>query len=414
MKSPKTIYAAVIAILLSVTFFVLSPMANEDEKAEQSMPGEGEQFAPSEKVIEVYELELSSQTIKQNLPGRIHAFRTAEVRARVSGIIEKRTFSEGSNVSEGDELFKIEDQSYQALYNARKADLANAISVYDLSKATVNRYKKLNESGTVSQQEFDTYLSQAAQAKAQVEQAKANAEVARINLEYATVTAPISGRVDMAMVTEGALTSAGITQLAVIEQIDKVYVQFSRSSSEFQKLKNALKKDDVSDSESNLIEIQFDDGSFYSEKGTLEFSSMSVDPTTGAITLRAVVDNPNQDLLPGMFVRVVIPVIDAENVLKVPQKSVEVTSTGTVVSVIEEGALKKVPVTLADMTEDGFWIVVDGLKAGDRVIVTDPTTAGMSGMPLVGKTAEELAKAMGESSETPQANTSEENNADSL
>ena len=148
----------------------------------------------------------------QDLPGRVSAYRIAEVRARVAGIIEKRVFEEGSRVEAGQVLFRIEDKSLKATLQARKADVANAVAAYNLSVQTLKRYKKLLKLGAVSRQEYDTNAAQNQQSRAQLEQAKANLEIARINLDYATVTAPISGRIDKALVTEGALTTAGSTQ----------------------------------------------------------------------------------------------------------------------------------------------------------------------------------------------------------
>ncbi len=351
--------------------------------------------------VEVVEVEARPTTITRDLPGRISAFRTAEVRARVTGIIEKRIFKEGSIVNANDILFKIEDKSLKATLRARSADVANAIATYNLSKQTLKRYADLLKLGAVSRQEHDTYAAETQQARAKVEQAKANQDIAKINLDYATVTAPITGRIDQALVTEGALTVSGSTKLAIIEQIDKVYVNFTRSSAETSKIRRFIhnKHRLNTDSAMNLtgtvnpeVEILFDDETLYEEKGRLEFSSMSVDETTGSTILRAIVNNPQNELLPGMFVRVKLPVADADNVIKIPQKAVQITQSGAIVHMVKDKKLITVPVVLGPMSGE-LWIVISGLTQGDRVVVSDVTVAKMSGMPIVAMTAEEMAAA---------------------
>ena len=341
----------------------------------------------------ITEVKGKSEVISQDLPGRISAYRTAEVRARVAGIIEKRVFVEGTHVRAGDVLFKIEGRSLAATYRARKADVANAVAVSNLAKQTLKRYQKLLKLGAVSRQEYDTNAAQNQQSQAQVEQAKANLEIAKINLDYTTVTAPISGRIDKALVTEGALTAAGSTQLASIEQIDKVYVDFTRSSSDVNKLRQAMNEGQLKDTTNTKLEILFDDGTVYPETGKLEFSSMVVDRETGSTSLRAVVNNPKSVLLPGMFVRVKVPVATTNNIIKVPQKAVTITPTGAQVYLIKDGNLTPVSITLGSMTSES-WFVKSGLNTGDQVVLSDTAILkNIPGAKFAGMTQEQMQTA---------------------
>ena len=321
--------------------------------------------------VQVAEVTSDTTTITQNLPGRVVAIRTSEVRARVDGILEKRLFTEGVDVKKGQALFQIDDRVMKANVNAAKADLSTARAQQKLNKQTLKRYEELLKQGAVSQQEYDTYLAQSQQADARVEQAKAELAKAQINLDYATVEAPISGRIGRAMVTEGALVSAAsATHLATIEQLDEVYVDFTRSPTELNKMRQLFSSSDATDSGSQQVEILFNDGTPYEHPGKLEFSSLSVDPDTGSVLLRATVKNPENKLLPGMFVRVKAPVADSQTLLQVPQKAVQVTAQGAMVKVVKGGKLAMQPVELGPMMGTS-WVIKSGLNAGDQVIVSN-------------------------------------------
>ena len=321
--------------------------------------------------VQVAEVTSDTTTITQNLPGRVVAIRTSEVRARVDGILEKRLFTEGVDVKQGQALFQIDDRVMKANVNAAKADLSTASAQQKLNKQTLKRYEELLKQGAVSQQEYDTYLAQSQQADAQVEQAKAQLAKAQINLDYATVEAPISGRIGRALVTEGALVSAAsATHLATIEQLDEVYVDFTRSPTELNKMRQLFSSSDATDSGSQKVDILFNDGTPYEHSGKLEFSSLSVDPDTGSVQLRAIVKNPDNKLLPGMFVRVKAPVADSQTLLQVPQKAVQVTAQGAMVKVVKDGKLAMQPVELGPMMGKS-WVIKSGLNAGDQVIVSN-------------------------------------------
>ncbi|WP_227592935.1 efflux RND transporter periplasmic adaptor subunit [Kangiella spongicola] len=336
--------------------------------------------------VQVAEVTSDTTTITQNLPGRVLAVRTAEVRARVDGILEKRIFTEGEDVKQGQPLFQIDDRVMKANVAAAKANLSTARAQQKLNKQTLKRYEELLEQGAVSQQEYDTYLAQSQQADATVEQAKAELAKAQISLDYATVTAPISGRIGRALVTEGALVSAAnATHLATIEQLDEVYIDFTRSPTELNKMRELFTNSDATDSGSQQVDILFNDGTPYEHPARLEFSSLSVDPDTGSVMLRAVVKNPDHKLLPGMFVRVKAPVADSQTLIQVPQKAVQVTAQGAMVKVVKDGKLAMQPVELGPMMGTS-WVIKSGLNAGDQVIVSS-TQFLQPGTPVKAMTA---------------------------
>ncbi|ACV27679.1 efflux RND transporter periplasmic adaptor subunit [Kangiella koreensis] len=348
-------YAVIISALL-VTFTGNAMAADE---AQQPVP------------VQVTKVTAGKTTLTENLPGRVLAIRTAEVRARVDGILEKRIFIEGQDVKKGQSLFQIDDRIMKANLAAAHADLNTAKAQQKLTKQTLKRYEQLLEQGAVSQQEFDTYQAQSLQADAQVEQAKAQLQKAQINLDYATVEAPISGRIGRALVTEGALVSASsATHLATIEQLDQVYVDFTRSATEINQLRELFANSEATDATSREVQILFADGTPYSHRGQLEFSSLSVDPDTGSVALRATVKNPDYQLLPGMFVRVKAPVADSSSLVQVPQKAVQLTGQGAVVKVIQNGKLAFQPVELGPMMGQN-WVIKSGLKAGDQIITSN-------------------------------------------
>jgi len=343
--------------------------------------------------ILVVPINTTSQAMSQNLPGRVEAYRTAEVRARVSGIIQKRVFEEGSHVKAGQVLFQIEGRRLKAELLARKAHVATAQAASLLSTQTLTRYKELLSMGAVSKQEHDSYLSQNHQSIALLDQAKANLEIAKINFEYLIVKAPISGRIGRALVSEGALTSAGITQLATIEQIDKVYVYFSRPSDDLLSIHKATQKNKLNNTKDKYIELLFSDGSQYQQKAQLDFSSMTVEQETGNIALRAIVENPNLSLLPGMFIRVKIPIANTQYTMKVPQKSVTITPKGPQVFLIKDNKLVPKIIKLGPMV-GGDWYVKEGLQPNDRVVASDTSSLSIiPGASFIGMTATEMKAA---------------------
>ncbi|HDT1379802.1 TPA: multidrug efflux RND transporter periplasmic adaptor subunit AcrA [Klebsiella aerogenes] len=310
--------------------------------------------------------------ITTELPGRTNAYRVAEVRPQVSGIILKRNFVEGSDIQAGVSLYQIDPATYQASYESAKGDLAKAQAAANIAQLTVKRYQKLLGTKYISQQDYDTAVADAQQSNAAVVAAKAAVETARINLAYTKVTSPISGRIGRSAVTEGALVQNGqATALATVQQLDPIYVDVTQSSNDFLRLKQELANGKLKQENGKAkVELVTNDGLKYPQDGTLEFSDVTVDQTTGSITLRAIFPNPDHTLLPGMFVRARLEEGINPDALLVPQQGVTRTPRGDAsVMVVGEGDKVEVRQVTATQAIGDKWLVTEGLKSGDRVIV---------------------------------------------
>ncbi|AWD05910.1 multidrug efflux RND transporter periplasmic adaptor subunit AcrA [Klebsiella aerogenes] len=310
--------------------------------------------------------------ITTELPGRTNAYRVAEVRPQVSGIILKRNFTEGSDIQAGVSLYQIDPATYQASYESAKGDLAKAQAAANIAQLTVKRYQKLVGTKYISQQEYDSAVADAQQSNAAVVAAKAAVETARINLAYTKVTSPISGRIGKSAVTEGALVQNGqSTALATVQQLDPIYVDVTQSSNDFLRLKQELANGKLKQENGKAkVELVTNDGLKYPQEGTLEFSDVTVDQTTGSITLRAIFPNPDHTLLPGMFVRARLEEGINPDALLVPQQGVTRTPRGDAsVMVVGEGDKVEVRQVTAAQAIGDKWLVTEGLKSGDRVIV---------------------------------------------
>ena len=308
--------------------------------------------------------------VPTELPGRVEAARVAQVRARVTGIVQKRLFTEGSDVKAGDVLFQIDPAPYKAAIDSAKAALAKAQANEQQASGLLNRYKPLREANAISQQDFVNASSSAAQASADVAAAKAAVQTAQLNLDYATVTAPISGRIGQALVTEGALvTATEATQLALIQQVDQVYVNFAQPVSDITRLRKAF----ASGKSKSLgltipVRIALDDGSELPQGGKLLFSDLTVDPTSGQVNVRAKVPNPDGALLPGMYVRGRIAQQQVDSAVLLPQQAVQRTTQNDTVMVVGADGKPSVRVVKLGGSDRGNWIVLDGLKPGEQVI----------------------------------------------
>ena len=307
------------------------------------------------------------------LPGRLEASRVAQVRARAAGILQKRLFREGSDVKAGQALFTIDAAPYAAALQSAQATLARAQANLTQAAALAERYKPLLAANAVSQQEYANAVAAHKQAEADVAAGKAAVQTGRINLNYASVTAPISGRIGRALVTEGALVGQGeATQLAVIQQIDPVYVNFTQSAGEVMKLRRALADGQLqraAGSEAVSVRVVLEDGSEYARAGKLLFSDLTVDATTGQITLRAEVPNPKGELLPGLYVRVRLEQAQVANAISLPQQAVTRTQQGDHITVVgADGKLSQRTVKVG-AARNNQWIVLEGLKEGEQVMV---------------------------------------------
>ena len=307
------------------------------------------------------------------LPGRLEALRVAQVRARVAGILQKRLFREGSDVKAGQPLFAIDAAPYAAALQSAEATLARAQANLTQAAALAERYKPLVAANAVSQQEYANAVAAQKQAEADVAAGRAAVQTGRINLNYASVTAPISGRIGRALVTEGALVGQGeATQLAVIQQVDPVYVNFTQSAGEVMKLRRALADGQLQragGSEAASVRVVLEDGSEYALPGKLLFSDLTVDPSTGQITLRAEVPNPKGDLLPGLYVRVRLEQAQVANAISLPQQAVTRTQQGDKITVVgADGKLSQRTVKVG-AARNNQWVVLEGLKEGEQVMV---------------------------------------------
>ncbi|EPG9697397.1 efflux RND transporter periplasmic adaptor subunit [Klebsiella aerogenes] len=328
-----------------------------------------QQAQPQAPQVSVHVVHSEPLSVTTELPGRTSAFRVAEVRPQVSGIILKRNFVEGSDIKAGESLYQIDPATYQAAWNSAKGDEAKAEAAAAIAHLTVKRYVPLLGTQYISQQEYDQAVATARQADADVVAAKAAVENARINLAYTKVTSPIDGRIGKSSVTEGALVTNGQADaMATVQQLDPIYVDVTESSNDFMRLKQeSLQRGD----DSKSVQLIMENGQPYSLKGSLQFSDVTVDESTGSITLRAVFPNPQHTLLPGMFVRARIDEGVNPQAILVPQQGVTRTPRGdaTVLIVNAQNQVENRKVIATQAIGDK-WLITSGLQNGDKVIVS--------------------------------------------
>jgi len=306
--------------------------------------------------VDVITVAMGSVTLTQDLPGRLEAFRTAQVRARVEGIVKKRLFVEGSDVRAGKTLFQIDARNYQAVYDSAKADV-------DVAQQTLSRYQPLLAAKAVSQQDFDLAL-------AKLKLAEVALSRAQLDLDNTHVPATISGRIGRTQVTEGALVGHGeATLLATIEQVDPIYANFTQSGTDMLRLQQAFKTGKMQRVGSTQVELVLADGSIYPQAGKLLFSDLAVDPGTGSVSLRAKFPNHQHELLPGMFARIRFIEGSNDSSIRIPQRAVQIGAQGQFVMVVDsEGKVTPRPVTTGGMVGVDF-VIASGLKVGEQVIV---------------------------------------------
>lgn len=356
--------AAGIAAALSFSF--LTGCSNKTAPAQM----QGAASPPPEVAVVTVHPERAVFTTE--LPGRIEARRIAQVRARVAGIVLQRVFQEGSDIKAGDVLYKIDPAPFKATFNSAQASLAKAEANVAQANLKVQRYKPLVETNAISKQEYDDAVTAQKQTVADAAAARAALDTARLNLGYATVTAPISGRIGRSLVTEGALVGQGeATPLATIQQIDPIYVTLTQSGAELLRLKQAMADGRLKSvgKDKARVTLIAEDGRPYQYEGKLLFSDLSVDESTGVITLRAEFPNPDGFLLPGMYARARLEQAVNEQAIMVPQQAVTRSPEGASVLLVgADGKVTVQPVQTGAVQGDK-WVVTQGLKAGDRVIV---------------------------------------------
>ena len=311
-------------------------------------------------------------TLERELPGRTSPYLIAEVRPQVSGLVEARLFQEGSMVQAGQPLYQLDDDTYLADVSSARAALESARATLESARLSKVRADRLRKTGAISQQDVDDITAAYLEAKANVAVAEATLEGKKISLDDARITAPIAGRIGKSSVTQGALVTANqTTALATIQQLDPLYVDLTRSASEWMDLRRQLASGKLTAVENIPVTLMLDDGSRYPYQGTLTFADVSVNPTTGSFALRAEVPNPEQMLLPGMYVRAMISLGERENAVLVPQRGVQRDQKGAtyVMLVTEDGVVEQRYITV-NQTLGDQWLVDEGVQAGDRVIVS--------------------------------------------
>lgn len=337
--------------------------------------------APPEPVVSVITAQLGTVTVNTELTGRLKPIRESQVRARVAGILQKRLFTEGGYVKAGQPLFQIDNAPYRASLQSARASLATAQANAAKADADVMRYRPLMEANAISKQEFDQAIAQQRLAHAQILGAEADIQKAQINLGYAYVTAPISGRIGKALVTEGALVGqTDATQLALIQQTNTLYVDLTQTAAQAMKIRQ-----DIAEGKMQMVDgaipvtIYLDDGSEYPQKGRLLFTDMTVDEGTGQVSVRAEIPNHNDMLLPGQFVRVEIPQAELNNAILIPQQAVTRGTDGDTVTVVtNDGSLQPRNVVIAEQ-QGTNWVITGGLKEGDKIAVDGLSIVQLTG-----------------------------------
>ncbi|MBD9369994.1 efflux RND transporter periplasmic adaptor subunit [Xanthomonas sp. XNM01] len=345
----------------------------------------GEQAPPEAGPGQVTVVTLKAEQIglTRELPGRANAFLVAEVRPQVNGIVAKRLFTEGGYVTAGQPLYQLDDAAYRAQANSARAQLGRAEATAEASRTSAVRIAELAKVDAVSVQDNENAIAARKQAEADVGAARASLDAANVTLGYARITAPISGRIGKSTVTQGALVNAGQAEaLATIQQLDPIYVDISQSAGELLQLRRDLAAGRLQDNQTLPVTILLEDGSEFAHKGTLEFSEVSVDPSTGSYGLRVRVDNPEQILMPGMYVRAVVGSGVRNEGLLVPMQGIARDPKGDTSAMVvgEDGTVQVRPVKVSRAIGDR-WLVEDGLKPGDRVIVEGLQKIG-PGMPV--------------------------------
>lgn len=372
-KFKKTFFLTAFAALAGTFAFT---GCDEKKAAEQAPKG------PAEIAATVETVKYEELKIVRELPGRVDAVRLADVSARVTGILLERKFEEGTKVEKDQVLFQIDPAPLKAARDAAAAQVEVAKANLNGAQITFNRFSELVKTGGVSRQNYDDAMIAVDTAKAALLAAEAQLQSAEINLGYATVTAPISGIIGAAFVTEGGMVSGNaLTKMAVIQQMDPINFDFTQSATALLELRKAIAAGTVQkiDEETVPVKLVFDDGSVYEHAGKLKFSEVSVDKSTGMYTLRAEFPNPDNLLLPGMFARAVLEEGVNKQAILVPQKAVSLGTAGkaTIFTIDENDMVRPRPIQIGKM-EGNFWTIKDGLKPGDRIATEGLISIGMA------------------------------------
>ncbi|MFY8328990.1 efflux RND transporter periplasmic adaptor subunit [Pseudoalteromonas sp. ZZD1] len=361
MQRSRVVLFAVSALASAVILSGCDQSPQVSQQAKQAVP------------VGVITLKSQPLTLTKELPGRVAASQVAEIRPQVSGIIQSRLFTQGAEVKKGQALYQIDASTFEAQVATSKAAITKAKASIANAKAKSERYDELLKIKAVSQQDFDEADASYKGAEADLLTAQAQLKTAKINLDYSKVKSPISGQIGKSNVTAGALVSANqTTALATVTQLDPIYVDLTQSSSELTRLKKAIASGEL-DKDMALhskVELKMEDGSTYPHKGTLQFSEVTVDPSTGSVTLRAEFPNPEKLLLPGMYVRAVIVEGVKTNAILAPQRGISRNTKGEPTAmVVSKDNTVEPRVLKTDRTIGSNWLITDGLNDGDKLIV---------------------------------------------
>lgn len=350
--------------VLCLTLLTIAACGKGKDPQQQQMP------TPE---VGVVQAQPTNSPLTRDLVGRLSPFRSADVRARVAGVLLKRVYDEGTDVKKDQVLFLIDPAPLKAALGSSVAQLAQAQATLVNNKVAAQRAHELAPKGYIAKSDVDTADANERTAAATVQQMRANVQTARINLGYTSVTSPIDGRAEQQQVTEGALVGQNdTTLLTTVDQIDPLYVNFTMSAAELEKMRSAQTSGGVTLADPNkaVVQVVMPDGSRYGQDGTLDFSSATVDPTTGSVNLRAKIPNPQHSLLPGLYVTIKANLGEQHNIFLVPQPALQRDTTGAYVMVVgEDGKVARKNVT-ADQAAGSNWVVTAGLKANDQVIVS--------------------------------------------
>lgn len=350
---------------LSILVLVIAACAKEEGKGAAKGP-------PPVPEVGVITVQPQSVSLTRELPGRTAAFRVAEVRARVNGIVQKRLFTEGTDVKANQPLFQIDRAPYQAVLDSAEAQVARAEANAASTKSLAERYAKLVETNAVSRQEYDDAVAKQKSAVAEVAAARAAVKAARINLDYTLVRSPIPGRIGRSDVTEGAyVQQASATLLATVQQLDPMYVDLTWSTAELLRLRRSIESGELQSVDGKAqVTVLLEDGRAYPQPGTLQFADVSVDQTTGSVALRALVPNPKAELLPGMFVRARVEEGSKASALLVPQRAVMRDQNGRPVALVvdKDGKVERRQIE-TDRAIGDAWLVTAGLAAGEQIVI---------------------------------------------
>ena len=372
--TPKKRIALIFTACLSLLLLTGCTDNPERSLSNSSQKGKEQTRERPLKQVKVVTIEPQIMSMSDELPGRVEAFKTAEIRPQVSGIILSRFFEEGSLVEEGQQLYQIDPARYEADYQSTNASLQNIKAERELALALQSRYLSLIKTNAVSEQELDSAKASVAQAEAAVALARAEVKTAKINLDYTKVYAPISGYISPSTVTDGALVTAQQqAALATIRQLDPVYVDLSQSAAGAKTLQQSLMTSRMTKGEDAMFEVTllFGNNDFvYPHKGSLYATDLSIDENTGTIRLRSIFPNPNAALLPGMFVRGTIEEIGIQETIIVPQKAVSIEADGSkAVWIVDANNIASKRAVVTNSTYKNNWVIKSGLKKGDTVIV---------------------------------------------